>query len=40
VRTPGNYGVHSYVRFDTDPLVPQYVGPGQISLKLRLVEHA
>jgi hypothetical protein len=40
VRTPGNYGVHSSVRFDTDPLVPQYVGPGQIALKLRLTEHA
>lgn len=40
VRTPGNYGVHSYVRFDTDPLAPQYVGPGQIALKLRLTEHA
>ncbi len=40
VRTPGNYGVHSSVRFDTDPLMPQYVGPGQIVLKLRLVEHS
>ena len=40
VRTPGNYGVHSFVRFDTDPLEPQYVGPGQIALKLRLTEHA
>ena len=39
-RTPGNYGLHEHTRFDTDLLEPQYVGPGQISLKLRLVEHA
>jgi hypothetical protein len=39
-RTPGNYGLHTKVRFDTDILEPQYVGPGQISLKFRLVEHA
>jgi hypothetical protein len=39
-RTPGNYGLHSKTRFDTDLLKPQYVGPAQISLKLRLTEHA
>jgi len=39
-RTPGNYGLHAKTRFDTDLLEPQYVGPSQISLKLRLTEHA
>jgi hypothetical protein len=38
--TPGNYGYHSKVRFDTDLLEPQYVGPNQVSLKCRLVEHS
>jgi hypothetical protein len=39
-RTPGNYGVHPNVRFDTDVLEPQYVSPGQVAVKLRLVEYA
>jgi len=38
-RTPGNYGLHAKTRFDTDLLEPQYLGPAQISLKLRLTEH-
>ena len=38
-KTPGNYGYHTKVRFDTDLLEPQYVGPNQVSLKCRLVEH-
>jgi hypothetical protein len=39
-RTPGNYGLHAKTRFDADVLAPQYVGPSQIAVKLRLVEHA
>jgi hypothetical protein len=38
-KTPGNYGYHPKVRFDTDVLMPQYVGPDQVSLKLRLAEY-
>jgi hypothetical protein len=38
-RTPGNYGLHTKVRFDTDVFEPQYVAPGQVSLKFRLAAH-
>lgn len=36
---PGNPGLHPKCRFDIDKLMPRYVGPNQIELKLSVVEY-
>lgn len=38
VRTPGNYGYHQYVRFDTDILSRQAIGPNQNAVTIPCVE--
>ena len=38
IKTPGNYGYHQFVRFDTDALIKQALGPNQNAVVLPCVE--